>query len=430
MSIKVTSQMIIAHADCEDIRSQWYPYPTGLVRRERRSEAHENDFSNGVWVRESPDNGRTWGEWVDDYKSTFVKLGETDEIMFLSSDPNIYNPFYKHFVSSTFERIFINGHVKAYGLEWGVGANDAKDHGYISVRKDGETEVRKQLIKYMSGDEFDPDNIRNPGYLNRNQGGAGTVRIASNGDILFPMSASIASCCQILGLDPKEVFKTATQLMAGLIVGRGVWNEEKGIYDLSYSKPVVMSDLQSSRAVCEPTLAELKSGRIIVVIRGSNAQSKAWKTRIDEFMPAFKWYTYSDDGGKTFSPIMPWHFDTREVVYSSATYSELVRTEKTGKLYWIGNITDPAQTDGNYLRWPLQICEVDEDYGFLKKDTLTVIDTKREGESEKLQLSNFSILEDRETGNLEIQLAKPGQYDFDGKSTYHCESWKYIIELN
>ena len=107
-------------------------------------------------------------------------------------------------------------------------------------------------------------------------------------------------------------------------------------------------------------MAELTSGRIIVAIRGSNVQSPAWKTRIDPCAPGFKWYCCSDDGGRTFSPIMPWVFDTREVVYSSATLSTFFRSTKNGRLYWIGNVTDPQKTYGNYPRYPLHICEVDE----------------------------------------------------------------------
>ena len=123
---------------------------------------------------------------------------------------------------------------------------------------------------------------------------------------------------------------------------------------------------------------------------------------------------------------MPWQFDTREVVYSSATISSLIKSQKNGKIYWIGNITEPSKTENNYPRWPLYICEVDDCLGILKKDTLTMIDTVRYGETEKVQLSNFNILEDRKTGNFEIRLAKLGQR---AESTWLCETWKYTIEL-
>lgn len=55
------------------------------------------------------------------------------------------------------------------------------------------------------------------------------------------------------------------------------------------------------------------------------------------------------------------------------------------------------------------------------------IDTHRTGESDKVQLSNFCILENKENGTLEIYLSKLGQ--FVGKPTYECETWKYTVYL-
>ena len=100
--------------------------------------------------------------------------------------------------------------------------------------------------------------------------------------------------------------------------------------------------------------------------------------------------------------------------------------KKSGKLYWIGNITDHT-VYGNFPRYPLQIVEVDEATGAAIRDSLTVIDTRREGETERIQLSNFEILEDRETGILEVTLCKLGQ--FDERSPFFGESWQYDIEV-
>ena len=71
--------------------------------------------------------------------------------------------------------------------------------------------------------------------------------------------------------------------------------------------------------------------------------------------------------------------------------------------------------------------EVDEVWGYAKKDTLTVIDTRREGEPEDIQLSNFSLLEDRETGNFELILSKFGQYP--ERAVWDCDTWRYVISL-
>ena len=126
---------------------------------------------------------------------------------------------------------------------------------------------------------------------------------------------------------------------------------------------------------------------------------------------------------------MPLTFTTREVVYSSATMPYLFRSSKNGKLYWIGNITPPEKTKGNYPRYPLHICEVDEEHGALKKETLTVIDTVREGETEFLQLSNLDLFENKLTGRLEIRLCKLGRVS-ELDADKGADSWEYEIEFD
>ena len=111
-------------------------------------------------------------------------------------------------------------------------------------------------------------------------------------------------------------------------------------------------------------------------------------------------------------------------MYSSATISNFIRLKKNGKLYWIGNITT-HKAYGNYPRFPLYIAQVDEETGTLIKSTLTTIDTRREGETEYMQLSNFWMLEDRETGVLEIALHKVGQ--FDQNRPFYGEGWRYEL---
>jgi len=91
-------------------------------------------------------------------------------------------------------------------------------------------------------------------------------------------------------------------------------------------------------------------------------------------------------------------------IYSPASYSTLIR-HSNGKLYWIGNVTDKIPR-GNSPRYPLIIGEVDEDKIALKKKSITVIDTRKSNESEHLQLSNFSVYEDRETKHIVVTLAR------------------------
>jgi hypothetical protein len=214
--------------------------------------------------------------------------------------------------------------------------------------------------------------------------------------------------------------------MKGLIVVRGAWDPAAGAYELSHSRPVVVSDLLSSRGVAEPHIICLASGRIVVVFRGSNVISRGWNTRIQPGTPAHKWFTYSDDGGQTFTEAVPWHYTSGEVFYSPASIARFHRWGKNGRAYWFGNITGP-EAFGNSPRYPLVMAEVDEETGLLKKETLLTIDDRDpEVDSEKLQLSNFTILEDRENGRLELSLARSGSLSEDprraGAYTYYIDA--------
>ncbi len=406
--------------------SQRYADDTGLTRIERLGLESMSDFTDNTFERISHDNGKTWSEWKNVYKeSGYEDMGEHDR-NFPKNPKEYYNPVHKHYVGFGMERIFQGGHKYALSHLWNnSGKIPLSDHTYIRVRTPDGGEPFYQLVKYEEGGEFDRNDPLKPDYFDRNNAFKGNNLVMDEkGDIIFPIGAPVRKCCEIAGLDVNEVFPSRPDHLRGLIVVRGHWNGEK--YDFTFSRPVVISDLQSSRGMDEPTIALLKSGRILVVFRGAYYRNANWNTRIEPGTPAFKWYTWSDDGGKTFTPAMPWHFDDGEVIYSSATISHFFRDARNGRLYWIGNITGHKVYENN-PRWPLCIVEVDETYGTAKKETYTVIDTRREGEGEKVQLSNFGILQDRETGRLEIRLTKYGQYP--DRSGRECEPWVYYITL-
>ena len=85
-----------------------------------------------------------------------------------------------------------------------------------------------------------------------------------------------------------------------------------------------------------------------------------------------------------------------------------VRSRRNGRLYWIANIVpEPPQNNGP--RYPLCIGEIDEDKVAVRKDSLMVIDDRRPDEPEGLQLSSFSVLENREMLDIEIMLTRLGE---------------------
>ena len=62
----------------------------------------------------------------------------------------------------------------------------------------------------------------------------------------------------------------------------------------------------------------------------------------------------------------------------------------------------------------------------MKKSTLTVIDDREPGDTEKVQFSNFSLLDNRETGDLEIYLSRLGEKP---DNTFSANAYKYTIVL-
>jgi len=406
--------------------SRWQAYlDRGLRRVEGRSVTSESDYANELYVRFSEDNGRTWGPWQDRHQATYRTQAEK-EMIWRTPETGVYNPVHEHYVAISLQRIFLQDHHESYRRFWGAGEAAFSDHSFLWVSDDLE-HWSPQLVRYESGEEFQAEDWARPGYVGSNESYAGcNVEVLKNGDIVFPVGADVAACCRILGVDVQRVFPSCPQVMKGLIVVHGTWNAAAGHYDLRPSEPAVISDLKSSRGVAEPTVLVLRSGRIVVVFRGSNVISEAWKTRIQKGTPAHKWYTFSDDGGKTWAEPVPWHFDNGEVFYSPATISRFLRSRRNGRAYWFGNITGP-EAYGNRPRYPLVMAEVDEVTGFLKRDTFTVIaDRDPETDSEQLQLSNFSLLDDRETGRIELYVTKLGANRDD---RWRSDAYCYFIEV-
>jgi len=407
-----------------DRRRQQYVNGAGLRRVEHRSLQRESDWSNDSFERYSDDNGRTWGEWRNVRSRSCETRGEDE--MVTDYGIEAFNARHGHFVSAGYRRIFFEGHTKAYARWWGSGEASFVDHCLLTVRKDGGDDRAVAPVKYEDGADYDPARWRDPAYLDHNRGIASLVDVDAldNGEILFPMEADLGACCRIRGLDVAEVFPFRPGNTNGMIVVRGAFNLARGHYDLTFSRPIVISDFKSSWGAHEPTAIMLPSGRILAVFRGANDRMKNWRSRIEPGTPSHKWFCYSDDGGKTFTEPAPWHFDNREVFYSPASQSALLRSARYGRIYWIGNIAGP-EAYGLYPRYPLVIAEVNE-RGLLIKETLTTIDTRGEGDGPRVQLSNFAILQDRETGAIELYLNKFEQRE---RHYWQADCWRYFIDV-
>jgi len=435
--IHVSAKMRSNSATCEEKFHREYLSDGTLL--ETKEIIYENDYCNGTYKRQSPDNGRTWSEWETVFEDTEDKRhGAVPGSEY--GDEYLCNPFLSNSVDEVYHPqsgctvgvdgtfYYLNGHNKGYFDMWKKGEDNVRHHAYFKFTRPDGTKVRRMFEFEEGGADYDPANPRNPAFIDKNRVIGESVRILPDGDVCVELWPTMTLCCKIAGVDVNTFFPSCPNLQSGLIYARGHWNPDTQDFVFTYSNPIMLSDLQSSRGMMEPRLAILPGGRWLVVFRGSNLCHKPWNTRISPAAPGFKWYTYSDDGGKTFAPPQPWHFDTREVVYSPASISDFFRSGKNGKLYWIGNIIDePWRVQGNNPRWPLQICQVDETHGYLLKDTLTVIDTVRDGQT-SVDLTNFNIVENPETLALELRLSK---VNFNGErqeeNAWYSEAWEYII---
>jgi hypothetical protein len=72
-----------------------------------------------------------------------------------------------------------------------------------------------------------------------------------------------------------------------------------------------------------------------------------------------------------------------------------------GRIFWFGNITD-QNPEGNLPRWPFMMAEVDPVRTRLMRNTLLQLDTETAADKARgrLDISHFSMLEDRETGEI------------------------------
>ncbi len=198
----------------------------------------------------------------------------------------------------------------------------------------------------------------------------------------------------------------------------GTWNKDKT--DLSWDcSDIVMLDsqTQSTRGAGEPTIIELdQPGHFLMVMRGSNAQKLS--------LPSYKWKSVSTDFCKTWSAPTPFTYSDGENFFSPSACSVFMKSSKTGKSYWFGNIC-PQNAEGNYPRFPLVIAELDPKTLGLIQSSVRVIDTRKEsrGDTDKVQFSNFQVNEDPATGDFIVTLRL---LDYPITETYQGRSWPHM----
>lgn len=233
----------------------------------------------------------------------------------------------------------------------------------------------------------------------------------SNSDILLP--------CYYAPLDERGEYQNphgaSTYSNVFCLIGR--WNEARGDVDWDITDPIAVAPELSTGGLSECAVVELRDrpGHVFMAIRGGNEGDRTGQ------VPCWKWKTLSTDYGRTWSQPEPLTFSDGTPFWSPTSLSSFFRSSRTGKAYWIGNISR-VRPRGGWPRYPLVVAELDEEKLGLKRETVTIIDDRGPEDGSDLQLSNWGLVEDAATGHLLIMLTRMGGAPgADGQVTYELE---------
>lgn len=361
----------------------------GLLREETHTEMAQSDTPTKPRYRRSNDNGRTWSEFKPKPEVVTHPGGVR---VYWGDGAHYYDARYKATVGIWLRQPYIRG----------------QHHNHCFARTSfdlGDTWGPAQLLRYEEGDDYDPDDPFKPSYLMHNQAytGSNTIRL-SNGDLLHCVAHANAKG------DPMND-ERAWRMGSLCFIGK--WDSAKKDYKWTAGKRVEISPEKSCRGLMEPSVAELNDGRVLVI----------WRCSSTNTTPGCKFVSTSSDGGRTLSEVKELTYDDGSRFYSPSSFHQLLRHSRTKKLYWVANISATIP-HGNSPRYPLIIAEVDEPTATIRRDTVTLIDTRGKDDSSKLQLSNFSVFENRETHDIEIFLTRLGA---DPNDFWGSDAYKYTL---
>lgn len=386
----------------------------GLMREEKLSFMQSSDWTLMEIKRISEDNGKSWTPWKPVQRETQSSGKYTMSGGASQSGTGPLDPASGMLIKPVFQRIFEGDPTVALSKLW-RGERLFWDHGFVQLSQDnGRTWSEAIQLKHEDGPDFDPSDWEKSGWLKRNEMYIGNAIVTSQGNVVVSATVPVPYS------DPEDeeypsVFPNNYRegCVAGAMCFVGRWNGNTRQYDWKQSNAVFLPRRKSSRGLVELNLCELQNGNLLMIMRGSDTPVS----------PGRKWFSVSEDGGTTWSPVTDLRYDTGEQCYSSASIHQAFRSAKNGKLYWIGNISkEPPK--GNHPRYPLYIVEIDEESPSFIKDTLTIIDTRDpEKDTDRVQMSNFSLLENRETQEVEIYLTRLGE----NENTWSANAYKYIL---
>jgi len=172
------------------------------------------------------------------------------------------------------------------------------------------------------------------------------------------------------------------------------WQDET--QDLLSFEPPVFNGIGkeiSTKGIGEPNFVRLNNNRLMVVLRcAGNPATETYARR---------YYALSEDAGRSWTPPTELKYEDGERINVPESISRFVRSSRTGKVYWVGNIIDEPAYECS-PRNKIQIAELDESGPAIVRDSVTIID--QAPIESGISFSNFGFYEERETGRLIVVL--------------------------
>jgi|AP95_1055475.scaffolds.fasta_scaffold15897_2 hypothetical protein len=339
-----------------------------------------SDLCDGAYTMLSTDNGRTWSE--PEFHE--AEISGPDGILRRSPAVAVLDPHTDRFVWFLTEGLFDGDDPLQGMLRYQLRYRVSSDGGHT-------WETDKLMVQ--EGEEFDENHPFPDVWIGRNSMMFGDQTCVP---IVLPDGALLVPT-QMTPLGPDGTYHNpgGGYTYHDTAVISGTWRDD-AVIAWKVAGVVQGDPERTTRGLIEPTIGELDGGRVLVVMRGSNDAS--------HHLPGYRWYSIWDPQRDTWSPPQPWTYTDGGPFHSPSSCSQLL-THSSGRLLWIGNISG-ENPRGNGPRYPLVVAEVDTGTGLVIRDSVTTVDDRGSGESERLTLSNFHALEDRETGEVMVTLPR------------------------
>ena len=189
--------------------------------------------------------------------------------------------------------------------------------------------------------------------------------------------------------------------LEGVIYARARWNADGSALDFTFGDLISVPSDVTKVGCCEPAVTNLGGESLFNAMRcQGDEQAGLYSTRQ---------CTRSGDGGMTWSDPEPLRYEDGEPVWNPASFSQFIRSSKTGKTYWFANIL-PGPVHGQTPRYPLTIAEFDTERCCILKETVRVIQDIPEGAPTERRYTNWGLYEERGSGDLIMTLPEQPKF--------------------